>query len=205
MTNRWYFTAWATFGLLGGLLTALPQPQLLLWINDQRSAWGDWLFPLLTRGGEIYGFLLALVLLATVGQLRRGLAILPLGLSIAGVAYLFKKLFQHPRPARLLPELGLWSQIEPLPHIHLHTGYNSFPSGHTLTAFALLGFVALSWPYKRGGALALFGLALGVGISRVYLLQHFFKDIYLGAMLGTTLAWGMYWWVERSKWFGPSG
>ena len=38
----------------------------------------------------------------------------------------------------------------------------------------------------------LFTIALIVGISRVYLVQHFLKDVYLGAIMGVLIAMGWY-------------
>ncbi|HRF40255.1 MAG TPA: phosphatase PAP2 family protein, partial [Saprospiraceae bacterium] len=45
---------------------------------------------------------------------------------------------------------------------------------------------------KRGWPLLLFAVALTVGVSRMYLVQHFWKDVYFGALIGVVLAWGVY-------------
>lgn len=59
----------------------------------------------------------------------------------------------------------------------------SFPSGHAMTAFALVAILALIID-KRNSTLWLFFLAILVSISRVYLLQHYFSDIVWGAIFG---------------------
>jgi len=63
--------------------------------------------------------------------------------------------------------------------------FNTFPSGHTATGFALMAliFVVLK---NRGVILStfIFCLAFCVGFSRVYLVQHFVIDVYFGAILG---------------------
>jgi len=62
---------------------------------------------------------------------------------------------------------------------------NTFPSGHTATGFAL--FALLFIAIKNRGTIVstlLFILALIVGFSRVYLLQHFVADVYFGALFG---------------------
>jgi membrane-associated phospholipid phosphatase len=63
----------------------------------------------------------------------------------------------------------------------------SFPSGHTMTAFALTATLAFIFN-KRIISLFLFFVALLVGLSRIYLCQHFFVDVVWGAMLGMASA-----------------
>lgn len=61
--------------------------------------------------------------------------------------------------------------------------FSSFPSGHTMTIFGMLAFIAFL-ANKRSVSVFLFILSLLVGFSRIYLLQHFFVDVYAGACLG---------------------
>jgi membrane-associated phospholipid phosphatase len=59
----------------------------------------------------------------------------------------------------------------------------SFPSGHTAIAFALA--ITLSLCLKNKGWFAfLLTLALLVGYSRIYLLQHHLMDVVAGAIVG---------------------
>ena len=62
---------------------------------------------------------------------------------------------------------------------------NTFPSGHTATAFALFALIYTAIK-NRGSiiALILILLAFSVGFSRIYLLQHFVVDVYFGALIG---------------------
>ena len=57
----------------------------------------------------------------------------------------------------------------------------SFPSGHTINAFAICGVLACEWP---GLAPALGLLAGGIGASRVILGLHYVSDVAAGALLG---------------------
>jgi undecaprenyl-diphosphatase len=60
----------------------------------------------------------------------------------------------------------------------------SFPSGHTLNAFAVGSVVASSFPLLGP---AVFILAASVAASRVVLGLHFLSDVLAGAALGTTI------------------
>ncbi|HZF99378.1 MAG TPA: phosphatase PAP2 family protein, partial [Chitinophagales bacterium] len=64
--------------------------------------------------------------------------------------------------------------------------HNSFPSGHTMTAFALFFLVAQLVKQKAWG-LGFAGGAIAVGMSRVYLLKHFFLDVCIGGSIGIAI------------------
>lgn len=61
---------------------------------------------------------------------------------------------------------------------------NTFPSGHTATIFYLVSFFALLSRNKTVSWI-LMVIGLIVGISRIYLLQHFYIDVYFGILFGT--------------------
>ena len=78
--------------------------------------------------------------------------------------------------------------------------YNSFPSGHTAGAFGLFFMLSLLLHDKRWSAL-FFIIALLVGISRVYLLEHFFRDVYAGSMVGVGISTIFYLTFVRSGFY----
>ena len=91
-------------------------------------------------------------------------------------------------------------------------GYNSFPSGHTITAFSIaLTLVYLFvQPAARRGAVAtwawsplLFLWACSVGYSRMYLGEHFFADVYGGAIIGVLATGFALWLGERTLPYKP--
>lgn len=84
-----------------------------------------------------------------------------------------------PRPAEFLKNVSFYE----VPGIELHH-WGSFPSGHTTTVFMLASFFYLVLPKKMKIHSLLMGIAVLVGFSRVYLMQHFLMDIWAGALLG---------------------
>jgi undecaprenyl-diphosphatase len=66
----------------------------------------------------------------------------------------------------------------------------SFPSGHSLNAFAVGTVVALAFPLTT--PLVLF-MAGSIALSRVALGFHFAGDVIAGAALGVALGTGVFW------------
>lgn len=60
---------------------------------------------------------------------------------------------------------------------------NSFPSGHTTTAFAIFTILCLFYSKCKSQYLWV-SLAIIAGVSRVYLSQHFWIDIFVGSFIG---------------------
>ena len=85
------------------------------------------------------------------------------------------------------PRPKLWFEQNDIPleipndlHPHAH---NSMPSGHTTTAFGVLGLLA--WLSVSSARKAVFvSLACLAGLSRIALFQHFPADVLAGALLG---------------------
>jgi len=126
-------------------------------------------------GGEII-FLIALALIALFWwKKQRQVAFLAavsfIGANIFGQT--LKYYFMRPRPD--------W-----FPPLRDAIGY-SFPSGHTLAAVALYGFLAIwLWQHQRRGLSILAGLwAVLVGVSRVYLGVHYPSDVLASMAIGT--------------------
>ncbi len=83
--------------------------------------------------------------------------------------------------------------------------HNSFPSGHTTTAFAVyVSLLLLARNTKLTFAFAM--VALLAGYSRVYLSEHFFIDIYAGSLMGTFWALVVFAFlnINEKSWFSKS-
>jgi membrane-associated phospholipid phosphatase len=84
----------------------------------------------------------------------------------------------EPRPLRLLENVA-----RAVPILKHNNYVNSFPSGHTSTAFTTA--LLLSFIIRRKFAIFLFPvIAFLVGYSRVYLAQHFVTDVLAGSAIG---------------------
>lgn len=73
---------------------------------------------------------------------------------------------------------------------------SSFPSNHTALAFAMAHLVLRLYPAWYNIFL-LYLLAVFIGLSRVYLREHYPLDVLGGAVLGTYLAHGLFPWLAR--------
>jgi membrane-associated phospholipid phosphatase len=73
--------------------------------------------------------------------------------------------------------------------------YSSFPSGHSITAFALAFAVAAVWPRAR---IAMLVYALVIIATRLLLLAHHPSDVVAGALVGVIGAMAVrYWFAAR--------
>lgn len=63
--------------------------------------------------------------------------------------------------------------------------YQSFPSGHTVSAFASATALAVFYPPARG---VFYAVAAASGANRVVKHQHFLSDVLAGALMGHLLA-----------------
>jgi len=132
-----------------------------------------------TRGGDGWlWYSLGLVLLLFGGDLRFpavGSGALAAGSGIA-VFLRLKRIFRRRRPCAIEPHC--WATLLPPDQF-------SFPSGHTITAFAVAVSLARFYPDL---ALGLLFCALSVAASRILLGMHFLSDVVAGAAIGTLLA-----------------
>ncbi len=167
--------------------------QLLDWINGLagRSGLADGLGEFGAKDGI---FVLAAVvtvlgLMELRRNFRRGLAIgvvgiAAVGLSLAG-AVAFGQLVTETRP--FVTDSDTVKLIS-------HGADNSFPSDHAAVAAAIAVAAALAW---RKWAVVVVGLALFVGISRVFAGVHYPGDVAAGWALGASAA-GVSWLAAKT-------
>jgi membrane-associated phospholipid phosphatase len=186
--NSLYFYLCGVFVLLGGLYLGLSdKTDAIFFFSENRSPLLDSAFRFITKLGEgpMY-FLFGIGALAI--RLRYTLTIAFTGLSVMAFSHGLKTWFAIDRPAAYFAKLNLTDQLHFVPGVELHTGATSFPSGHAMSGFALYSLLAFMLPSAKRYAFPLFLLALLVAISRIYLVQHFWPDVYVGGIVGTGLA-----------------
>ncbi|RYF68888.1 MAG: phosphatase PAP2 family protein [Cytophagaceae bacterium] len=180
--NRVFFITYLLVILsVGTLMLLYTKEQLIRFVNDHNSSIGDILFPYLTYLGD-GGFVIVIGVFTLVMNRRSGWLILA-SFAISGLISLFLKWVVFPerlRPVRYF-EHSNW-EYHLIKDLHINE-YNSFPSGHTTSAFALFSMLAFLWRRKAWGWLGTL-LAAIAGYSRVYLFQHFVEDAFVGALLG---------------------
>ena len=65
---------------------------------------------------------------------------------------------------------------------------NSFPSGHTIAAFAVATVIARRYKSHRWVPWVAYGIAGAIGFSRITTQAHFPADVFLGAALGFSIS-----------------
>lgn len=170
----------ALLAITGAVLLYFIHKDTLFWQLNQRHFYpGDPFFAYFTHVGDGLVMLALGVVLLGLGKRKLGVMLL-LSFLLSGLTVqISKKYMPEPRPGRYFPEINAIHKVYDMPL----TGNNSFPSGHTTTAFAMFSMLALTNQYRRW-QLCFFVLALLVGYSRIYLGHHFFKDVYAGSLCG---------------------
>lgn len=173
---------------IGIVLTALVwlmlDRPLMAWAEGVQSDFTEDVIRLLNRlgGGMNPVMIVAFFLIAGTAYRERRWIAYAIAMAIAGLgagilAQIVKQLVGRARPE-------LW-----LGPMHYAPGSStSFPSGHTVGAFALAGVLMFSSRNVTLRVIA-FVLAAGVGLSRVLAFRHWPSDVTASAVIGLVTAW----------------
>jgi membrane-associated phospholipid phosphatase len=170
--------------IVGGWQAVYTQTELMQWVNARYSPAADVFFTYVTYLGD--GAFFAVVFVSLLFRSFRWtvkclVSFLLTTLAAQGLKHLFFP--DSLRPRAFYESSGL--QFHTVDGVVLHS-FNSFPSGHSTSAFALFCLLALMVRDKRWGVVFLV-LACLAAYSRVYLFQHFVEDVYVGSLLGVGL------------------
>ena len=174
--------------LIGIVLTALVwlmlDKPLLAWAEGVQSDFTEDVIRLLNRlgGGMNPVMVVFFFLIAGIAYRQRRWVAYAIAMAIAGLgAGLLAQIVKH-LVGRARPELWLGP-------MHYAPGSStSFPSGHTVGAFALAGVLMFSSRSPTLRAIA-FLLAAGVGLSRILAFRHWPSDVTASAVIGLVTAW----------------
>jgi len=184
------------------LVSVNSKADLQLWMTSHNSSFADTFFHYYTFVGDWIPFAVAGILLfwsfraagfIVVSQLVSGL-----------FSSLIKTLWNEPRPLLYFKEHFPSVQLHTVAGEHINM-WHSFPSGHTITAFAF--FLALTFFTKNHAWQVLdFVLAVLVGFSRIYLQQHFAIDVLVGSLVGVLVTMGCKFMLDKFpiKWIDNS-
>jgi membrane-associated phospholipid phosphatase len=153
--------------------------ELELWLNQHNNKALDQLFKYWTYFGDgmLYAILGLIFLPIRYAWLLLTLAVIVIQTIIVQVP---KRLLfsENPRPKMFFEG----QELHFVDGVNIHS-FNSMPSGHTATAFAIATLLMLLWP-NRVLSWVFAITAILVAWSRVYLMQHFLYDTLVGAALG---------------------
>ena len=177
--------------------------KVFLWINNQWSIPPlDFIFSYIITWLGNAGVVIALVLIFFIVKgriyVRQNLPWFLAAMLVAGLCiFVLKKTIPRPRPLADFAPLIEAGKVQ----IHVlgkQLWYRSFPSGDTQTAFTAATYLSMLLP--RWTPLFI-SLAMGVGISRIYMGVHFPLDVIIGGLIGTLFALGA--WLARKKVLTP--
>ena len=196
--------------VLGLALLYIPKAELHLLLCDRHTPARDIFYRYYTQIAEWlpYVICVALLLFSRVGN---GVFASSCMIVSALTTQLFKHIINAPRPVTWFEMFMPETQLPLVEGVKMNHWF-SFPSGHT-TSFFALAFVAciLFTSSPRIPRLArslvqivLFALATLGGYSRIYLSQHFAKDVFAGILVGTLITivcYAIFNRFEDKKWY----
>lgn len=169
--------------------------QGFLFLNNRHTDVADLLLKYLTHVGDGLFMVVTGVIIFLVGKRKLGV-LLVLSFLLSGLlVQVVKRVEERPRPGLYFKKPQLIHRVDD----YLLKGKNSFPSGHTTTAFAMFSLFAFA-VRNKGLQLLFFAAAVIIGYSRIYLGQHFTEDVLAGAALGFLTSFFLAWLFRKKEW-----
>jgi len=168
--------------------------QIFFAVNGWNSPWADYIEPYMTDLGDgLTAVTLSLVFL--LFSYRKFLLLASSYLLTGFVAQVIKYFADAPRPSLYFKDQ--WAPVHTVKGVEILT-YNSFPSGHTTSAFSaavVLAYLAT----KKGWGIPALLMAILIGYSRMYLTEHFFEDVIGGSAIGVIVTVLWLTWLENKQ------
>lgn len=195
-TRNLFTYATILFLLLGtAALFYWNKEQVFLWLNHQHTYGADVILKYFTYIGDGI-FMIGLGLVLLLFRMRKLGVLMLLSFLLSGLlAQSIKRIEERPRPGLHFQNPDIIHRVDDV----LLKGKNSFPSGHTTTAFATFSLLAFASRNKFVQFLY-FAIAVTIGYSRIYLGQHFAEDVLMGAALGFLSSFFLGWLLRKKDW-----
>jgi membrane-associated phospholipid phosphatase len=168
--------------------------QIYFAVNAHYSDWADFMAPYFTDLGLGWTTIIIAACLALFSY-RKGFLLATAYAVTSITAQIIKHIVGADRP-----KLYFHAQLS---RIHFVKGlyidmHDSFPSGHTVTAFSTALVLTYFSKNKKWGVLY-FIIAIMIAYSRMYLSEHFFEDVIAGSIFGVFLT--IFWiaWLDGKK------
>ena len=179
-----------------------PQFEAIYFFSAHRSVFADFFFTWITELGSFAPYVVALIVFIFLKNKEQVMKIAITAVLTAIFSYALKIFFLHDRPGTILEHEHLLNTINWVPSYGILKGHFSFPSGHSMSAFAFWTTIAFYFNSQRSvnglkleaGSQNLifislcFIIAVLVCISRMYLGAHFPQDVITGSFIGITIA-----------------
>jgi membrane-associated phospholipid phosphatase len=167
------------------ILILFKKAEISIFINENNSVFFDYFFKYFT----FLGTGLTLVIAGIIFLFKNKKAFFTLIFTVLFLLILVnatKKVVDAPRPKKYFEKVlkNDTYQIHYVEGEKIHSS-NSFPSGHSATAFAVFMLISVFLFEKKYvlQIISFFAAAL-VGYSRMYLFQHFLIDVFAGFISG---------------------
>jgi membrane-associated phospholipid phosphatase len=189
--NKWFFVpVFLALALGFWWASRVDYGDELAFFNTWKMGATNALFRLWSASAEGWVYVPVILYLLYRKHYRAGVLLALATASAMPLSQASKGVYGTARPERWLGEMNRLADVVFVEHVDMNGGYNSFPSGHTMSAFAFYTLCTLLFlkGRRRPWGLPLAVLAVGVGISRIYLVQHFLIDVLGGACIGLVVA-----------------
>ncbi len=196
--NRFFFNvSLALVSVFGLFLCFVSRVEGFIMLNSFHTKFLYSFFNLTTFLGDgLFTIIVSFVLVIFFKRHTKLALILIVAYLSSGIfAQVFKALIHAPRPS-------LYFQLHKY-NYYLDTfaksrvGFNSFPSGHSSSVFAMVTVLSI---YCKRKYLCYSFLIIGIvaGYSRIYLAHHFLIDVFVGAILGIVFGSLSFVWINKN-------
>jgi len=176
----------------------LGKEDFFLLLNKDEGSFADKFFYIFTFGGDASIWIPVLFIVIFLLKRKDAIVLLIAAFALSTIFVQgIKNIIPEDRPIKAIGNPAI---IHTLQDVDVHT-INSFPSGHSTTAFCIY-FIFCLLSKKRWWIIVGFIYAVTVGYSRIYLAQHFPFDVAGGIVTAIIAVWlsvfiQQYWWKRK--------